>query len=105
MATHVLYGAISNANEGMPTFVGKTMSGGESMSESGTSAQSTAGLSHHVDYKQSTYAWRVSAIGAAVYVAVGENPTASVANGAYVPVGATEWFVASEGDKVAIITA
>ena len=105
MATHVVYGAISNAVEGMPTFVGKTVAGGESMSESGTSGQSTASCTLHTDYKQSTYAWRVSAIGAAIYVAVGENPTASVANGCYIPVGATEWVVCSPGDKVAIITA
>ena len=105
MATHVVYGAISNAREGFPTFKGSTVSGGESMSESGTSAQSTASVSFTTDNKQLTWAWRVSAIGAAIYVAVGENPTASVASGVYVPVGATEWIEASEGDKVAIITA
>ena len=105
MATHVAYGAISNAVEGMPTFVGRTVAGGESMSESGTSAQSTAAIAAHPDYNQSTYSWRVAAIGAAVYVAVGENPTASVSTGVYVAVGAVEWFVGTVGDKVAIITA
>ena len=75
------------------------------MSESGTSGQSTAGVSYHVDYKQSTYAWRISAIGAAIYAAVGDSPTASVANGVYIPVGATEWIVCGSGQKVAIITA
>ena len=105
MSTHVVYGAISKSAEGFPTFAADTLAGGESMSESGTSAQSTAAVSKSTDHKQSTYAWRVSAIGAAIYVAVGENPTASVANGAYVPVGATEWFAAGEGDKVAVITA
>ena len=105
MATHVCYGAISKTVEGMPTFAGVTISGGESMSESGTSAQSTASITYNTDYKTSTYAWRVSAIGAAIYAAVGSNPTASVANGVYIPVGATEWIVGSSGDKVAIITA
>ena len=105
MATHVVYGAISNMKEGMPTFSGDSVAGGESMSESGTSAQSTASITKTTGRKQQTWAWRVSAIGAAIYVTVGENPTASVSAGVYVPVGATEWIVGTEGDKVAIITA
>jgi len=105
MATHVVYGPISKTPEGFPTFIGRKVTGGESMSESGTSAQSTASVTVDHEYKQWTYAWRVSAIGAAVYVAVGENPTASVANGVYLPVGATEWIATSPGEKVAIITA
>ena len=104
MATHVSYGAISTAVEGMPTFVGRTISGGESMSESGTSAQSAASITAHADYQNSTYAWRVTAIGAAIYVSVGDNPTASVATGVYVGVGATEWIVGTKGDKIAIVT-
>ena len=104
MATHVSYGAISSAVEGMPAFVGKTIGGGESMSESGTSAQSTASITKHPEYKNATYAWRVSAIGAAVYVAVGPNPTASASAGIHLAVGGVEYIVGTPGDKIAIIT-
>lgn len=105
MATHVSFGAISTAVEGMPTFVGRTISGGESIAESGSSQQSASGISAHPDYKNSTYAWRVVAIGAAVYVTSGDNPTVSASNGVYVGVGGTEWIVGTIGDKCAIITA
>lgn len=105
MATHVVAGAVSRDREGFPTFVGRTLHSGESMSESGTSAQSTAAIVEDTEYKTHTWAWRVSAIGAAIYATVGENPTASVANGVYIPVGATEWIEGVPGEKVAIITA
>jgi len=104
MSTHVVYGAISGAVEGMPTFVGKTISGGEAMAESGTSAQSSSAITAHSDYTRATYAWRIAAIGAPVYVAVGDNPTVTVANGVYLGVGAVEWIVGTIGDKVAIKT-
>lgn len=105
MATHVCAGMISSQPAGVPTFVGSTIHAGESMSESGSSTQSTSAISVQNDIKHNTYCWRVSAIGAAIYAAVGPNPVASAALGVYIPVGATEWIVGTPGDKVAIITA
>ena len=104
MATYVSAGAVSTAIQGFPTFVGRTVHACEAMSESGTSSQSSSAISKQDGFGQSTYAWRVTAKGADVYVVVGDNPTASASNGVIVAVGATEWFAATPGEKVAIIT-
>lgn len=67
----------------------------ETISNSGSSQQSTASLNVG-------QVWEATADGTAVRVICGSNPTATSAS---IPVlaGTTRWFHASPGDKIAVI--
>ena len=69
-----------------------------------------SGSSQQSDFSVPTdglrYVWRLTAVGAAMRVLFGSNPTATAAEagGFYISSGATEYFNATPGDKVAVIT-
>lgn len=99
MAT--IYATFSAGEQIRPGLAGLVLKGSfsrsESITSSGTSAQST------ITAKRGETVVRVAATDGAIAVNAGANPTATLASGIAIPSGGFEYISVAEGDKIAVI--
>lgn len=104
MTTHIAYGLLSNAVNTPAIEVG-TITGGESMSESGTSTATAAAAAvpngRDIDAGRLVARVTLSSDGTSIYAGTG---TVTAANGIRIQPGQTEFVSISPGQKISIKT-